>query len=175
MPELVKVLVGSQRTSKGGAGSNPVPTAKYCSKCNTTKPAIEFSFDKSQRDGLAFYCKPCLRECRRLSYHHTKPNSNAKKRKHSRYTTLREWILSYLLQHPCVDCGETDPIVLEFDHVRGVKVTEVSKLLAKVCGLKMLEDEVAKCDVRCANCHRRMTAKRAKQWLWIRLESRSPV
>src|SRR4051794_36986150 len=56
------------------------------------------------------------------------------------------------------DCGETDPVVLEFDHLRdkefdiasGIHYHAWSKVLA----------EIAKCEVVCANCHRRRTARR---------------
>ena len=51
----------------------------------------------------------------------------------------------------CVDCGETDRVVLHFDHVRGEKVCSPSNCAP---GPK-LDAELAKCDVRCANCHRR--------------------
>lgn len=70
----------------------------------------------------------------------------------------QEWILTYLLDHPCVDCGESDPVVLDFDHVRDVKFKNISRLL-KDGPMSVLQDEVLKCDVRCANCHRRKTAK----------------
>lgn len=66
-------------------------------------------------------------------------------------------IYEYLLAHPCVDCGETDPIVLEFDHVRGEKKDGVVNLACY--GWKTVEIEIAKCDVRCANCHKRKTRK----------------
>ena len=70
----------------------------------------------------------------------------------------RKYILEYLATHPCVDCGETDPIVLEFGHVRGTKVEQISDLI-NGCGLNTLIEEIAKCDVRCANDHRRRTAR----------------
>jgi hypothetical protein len=57
-----------------------------------------------------------------------------------------------LAEHPCVDCGETDPVVLEFDHVRGKKKFNISgNAYAK--SDQELEKEIAKCEVRCRNCH----------------------
>jgi len=55
-----------------------------------------------------------------------------------------------------VDCGESDPVVLEFDH-REDKRLIISKAVNNY-GIPGLTAEVAKCDVRCANCHRRKTA-----------------
>ena len=66
-------------------------------------------------------------------------------------------IFLYLLDHPCVDCGEKDPLVLEFDHVRGEKKREVSKLLCNGYAWKTIRAEIKKCVVRCANCHRHKT------------------
>jgi hypothetical protein len=51
----------------------------------------------------------------------------------------------------CVECGETDPLVLQFDHVRGVKSRNVTPTMS----LDDLREEIEKCDVRCANCHTR--------------------
>lgn len=72
----------------------------------------------------------------------------------------RAWLDEYLAGHPCSDCGEADPIVLEFDH-RGddVKVANVADMVSKR-SLSAIQVEVAKCDVRCANCHRRVTHRR---------------
>lgn len=68
-------------------------------------------------------------------------------------------LLEYLASHPCVDCGELDPLVLEFDHREPAdKVLNVNELAGRV-GLDRVFAEVAKCDVRCANCHRRKTAR----------------
>jgi hypothetical protein len=69
----------------------------------------------------------------------------------------QEYVFQYLAQHPCVDCNESDPIVLEFDHVRGVKICPVSKLITGHGKMAELIAEIEKCDVRCANCHRRKT------------------
>lgn len=71
---------------------------------------------------------------------------------------VTEYILDYFKTHPCADCGESDPIVLEFDHVKD-KVKEVSKL-RRANSLDRVKLEIDKCEVRCANCHRRKTVAR---------------
>jgi hypothetical protein len=72
----------------------------------------------------------------------------------------KKLVLEYLLKHPCVDCGECDPIVLEFDHTEGNKFGNIADIVGKALGLRRLKEEIAKCEVRCANCHRRITHKR---------------
>ena len=71
----------------------------------------------------------------------------------------RRFVWEYLSCHPCVDCGESDPVVLEFDHVRGTKRQSVSTAAGEGWSLSKLAKEIAKGDIRCANCHRRKTAK----------------
>ena len=41
----------------------------------------------------------------------------------------RTMLFAYLSQHPCVDCGETDAHVLEFDHVKGKESNNISKMV----------------------------------------------
>lgn len=74
----------------------------------------------------------------------------------------RQYVTDYLQTHPCIDCGETDIIVLEFDHVRGVKRKNISNLIMQTYSLQTLMEEIQKCEVRCANCHRRVTHNRRK-------------
>lgn len=58
---------------------------------------------------------------------------------------------------PCKDCGMRYPhYVMDFDHVRGVKVMNVSRL--RISSMAKLTNEIAKCDVVCSNCHRIRTA-----------------
>ncbi|MBX3579969.1 MAG: hypothetical protein KF723_22425 [Rhizobiaceae bacterium] len=71
---------------------------------------------------------------------------------------LREFVADYLSSHSCVDCGEADPIVLEFDHRDPLhKVFDIASVRNRGYSLASLKREIAKCDVRCANCHRRRT------------------
>lgn len=74
----------------------------------------------------------------------------------------REKILEYLRANPCVDCGISDVRVLEFDHVHGQKISAVSSMLTS--SWRRIAEEVAKCEVRCANCHVIKTGLRASWW-----------
>lgn len=76
-------------------------------------------------------------------------------------TRLREaaaerykWVDAYKVERGCVDCGySADPRALDFDHIRDVKVANVSELVRHAPWHKVLT-EITKCVVRCANCHR---------------------
>ncbi len=103
-------------------------------------------------------CRVCRQAYDRKWYEQNKNRVNPKRyvRNREKYKQMAEYLYEYLLEHPCVDCGESDPIVLEFDHLRDKK-TEVVRMMNYSSG--SLLQEIEKCDVRCANCHRRKTAR----------------
>lgn len=107
-------------------------------------------------DGTDYYhCKLCQNE---YSRNHYESNKNQYLERNKRYREkIQDCVVQYLKNHPCVDCGETDLVVLDFDHVRGEKVREVSAMIRAKCGWTSILREIEKCDVRCANCHRRKT------------------
>lgn len=72
-------------------------------------------------------------------------------------------VMEHLKSNPCIDCGESDPVVLEFDH-REDKIDAICNMIKKCVSLKKLMAEIAKCDVRCANCHRRKTSSDFGYW-----------
>ena|SRR5258708_29140216 len=62
---------------------------------------------------------------------------------------------------PCADCGVKYPYyVMDFDHL-GKKKFTISKAVRKASiSLALLIEEIGKCEVVCANCHRARTQKR---------------
>ncbi len=70
-----------------------------------------------------------------------------------------EHVQQYKLEHPC-ECGVGDPEILEFDHVRGNKKANISTLTHSPASIATIDEEIAKCEVRCSNCHRKETARR---------------
>ena len=60
----------------------------------------------------------------------------------------------------CVDCGESNPIVLEFDHVRGKKKKAIADMVSHSYSIETIKEEIRKCEIRCANCHRIKTLER---------------
>ena len=62
---------------------------------------------------------------------------------------------------PCLDCGNSyPPEAMDFDHVRGTKKFNISTAHSK--SWRVIEEEIAKCEVVCANCHRVRTRRRLK-------------
>lgn len=82
----------------------------------------------------------------------------------------RDFLFDYLNSHPCVDCGETDYLVLEFDHVLGKKKMGVATMAHRSFSLETIKKEIDKCVVRCCNCHRRRTIKEVGSDWWLRID-----
>lgn len=139
-------------------------TVKSCYKCNETKDTSEFHKNKRQKDGLQNYCKSCAK-IRNRDYYLATPHRNPQRRlshEKSRHDA-RKFVWDYLLEHPCVDCGFANPVALEFDHVEE-KQYNISNMVQRGMAINSIQNEIRKCEVRCANCHRIITAKRGDWW-----------
>lgn len=129
---------------------------KRCSKCRRRRSLAAFSRHKRRSDGLQSNCKSCMAERSRKSKRWLQPIWQL--RRISLCERNRRSILDYLRCHPCLDCGEPDPVVLEFDHV-GQKHRDLSTMVSHGYSWRRIRQEIARCEVRCANCHRRKTAR----------------
>ena len=129
------------------------------------KPLDDFAWrrvEKGQRDN---YWRPCRANYKKEHYAANKQryvaNAARRKRRVARDNIAR--LLAFFETHACVDCGEDDPLVLEFDHIGDKNFTIARALRDRSWSEVAIEIEL--CEVVCANCHRRRTARRGE---WIR-------
>lgn len=120
-------------------------TRKVCKTCGKRR-----NISKFRKNGVKFRAT-----CRTCEY----------KQRKERLIVVKQHVLNYLRKHPCVDCGENDPVVLEFDHVSGTKHKSIADLLSG-SSWSIVKREIDKCEVRCANCHRIKTAKEFNYWIY---------
>lgn len=79
-------------------------------------------------------------------------------RKHKAH--LIKYIQELKSSTPCLDCKISYPYyVMDFDHVRGRKHKNVMELISTL-SKKKIDEEIAKCEIVCSNCHRVRTHKR---------------
>lgn len=110
-------------------------------------------------------CKPHHREYGREHYRNNKQAYIDKARKRNSEVKSKHMriVIEHLRSNPCVDCGQDDIEVLQFDHRDPAeKVAEISRLLTGAT--QRLLDEIGKCDVRCANCHVKKTRRQLGWW-----------
>lgn len=131
---------------------------KICLKCKKSKILNEFSINNSKKGGLNSYCRECHKIARKIHY-----EKNQKKyiKKSAEYTEkIKEKIRNIKKDKPCHDCGKIYPsYVMDFDHVKGIKISEVG-YLAHRGSLRKAKEEIEKCELVCANCHRERTYQR---------------
>ena len=129
---------------------------KKCFKCKEFKLQCEFADNASRVDGLSSQCRDCQREYRRSHYEQNRQKYIDKAAAWRKAEKIK--FFQWLSQHSCVDCGNSDIRVLQFDHL-GDKAFNVSEKVG-VLGFDAIMDEVSKCDIVCANCHAIRTAER---------------
>ena len=127
---------------------------RKCSKCGKTKALSSFQMayrterNRWSREGV---CKPCV-SIRGKEKH---KNSNL---------DIRKYVFDYLKTHPCVDCGETNVLALEFDHLHSKKF-DIGTALGRSTKLaNRVKSEIKKCVVRCSTCHRIKTHMEIDSW-----------
>lgn len=134
---------------------------KVCGICKEEK---DFSFFNKKGNGYQPYCRPCDNKKSRQRY---LANTNSHKQKvldrnRINREKLKKEIRELKSSTPCMDCGIKYPwYVMDFDHVSGEKVDNISTLVGKLSTAK-LKVELEKCELVCSNCHRQRTFSRTQ-------------
>jgi hypothetical protein len=123
-----------------------------CNGCGKAKPLSAFQ-PKTQANGKEGWegkCKPCV-------------SKRQKKNHASRNLEARLYVFNYLKKSSCVDCGDTNILGFEFDHLHSKKF-DIGTALNSNIPLDELKKEIKKCVVRCAKCHRIKTHIEINSW-----------
>lgn len=144
---------------------------KICNTCNEEKSTDDFYFRNKKEGKLHGRCKICSEQSRKNKEHYEKYKDDYKARSKVRKKKVinenTDHLLAYLEHHPCVDCGNTNPIVLEFDHLdRKEKEFTISSKMSDYSWDRIMT-EIKKCEVVCSNCHKIRTAN---QFGWRKLK-----
>ena len=135
---------------------------KKCSTCGLEKEFSQFNKETKNKDGLQYSC----RDCKKKQYRENRESrlasimaSRERRRKRNQV-----FIYEYLQNNGC-SCGESDPLLLEFDHIdSNLKLASISNMVNDAVSIKKLQSEIDKCRVLCVVCHRRRTAKQFGFW-----------
>lgn len=136
----------------------PVPLPEGLKRCYICKEIKPFSDFHKRGKTVRSECKGCSSEVHKLYIEKRGPTYQRTLDQTRKARNMRK-IISYLLEHPCVDCGEADPLVLEFDHIEPCIGRRVTTQIGRTW--EIILAEITKCEVRCSSCHRRITHKRA--------------
>jgi len=133
---------------------------KICTGCKGSLCIDEYPVVNKKTGKRSSMCLNCKREYDREYHTKNKEKRNERKRisERKRRKRNRKFVIDYLKQNSCTDCSEDDYIVLEFDH-REDKEFNIADAVRGSYSLTKIKKEIEKCDVVCANCHRRRTAK----------------
>lgn len=131
---------------------------RLCGRCGRDLPLASFGRHPS---GHQWWCRDCYRAYfrARAAQHRRQVHLGRKDRRRK----ARLFVCEYLRVHRCADCGEADPIVLEFHH-RHEKHGNVADLVRHGSSVGALQRELERCIVVCANCHRVRTAASRGSW-----------
>lgn len=129
---------------------------KICSKCGGRKSENEFPVRNSKTGKRHGICLECYRAYSKEHYKRNKKAYNERRNRHCRIyrERNRKFLHDYLRRHPCSYCGFEDIRALEFHHQRGEKKENISILSGQGRSLSLVEREISKCVVLCANCHK---------------------
>jgi hypothetical protein len=131
-----------------------------CYRCGETKPIGEFSWRNKAKGRRDSFCRPCRSAYGKEHYAANKQRYIDQAAVVKQRLVRDRWVylIEFFQSNPCADCGELDPLVLEFDHVAEKSFNIGAALRDR--NWQSILDEIDKCEVVCANCHRRRTARR---------------
>lgn len=135
--------------------------------------------DALYKDGKRMYCLQCHRDTSGARSHKGHPayphvlrksikwRHDNPKRCRGYYKNWMEkraqWYTEHITQLQCIKCGENHRACLDFHHRDRSQKDRVISVALRQFGPAKLEAEMAKCDVLCSNCHRKLHYEEREQ------------
>jgi hypothetical protein len=146
---------------------------KQCTVCKITKSYTDFYFRDRSAGRLHSQCKECYKT-KRIGFmeeHYAKYGdeyrTRARIRKMVQKSDRQEKITRYLKDKHCEVCGISDIRVLDFDHLdQKTKKFSIARGLNNGWAWDVILEEIQKCRILCANCHRIRTAEQQNSYKW---------
>lgn len=91
--------------------------------------------------------------------HYTRNKAIYKLRSAVAKQKVRSFISRVKRRSHCLDCGNNNPIVLEFDHLSN-KEADIATASTRGWSIERVKLEIRKCDIVCGNCHKIRTHTR---------------
>lgn len=134
------------------------PRRKVCTVCGKRKALSKFYRRASSSDGVRSACKECSKT-QQHAYTRTHLGQLVQSKK-DRRARMRVWFQKLKSRAACKACGEDDPRCLDFHHRDPTeKEFKLADAIRQGWSKKKIVEEIAKCDVLCANCHRKHHAE----------------
>ena len=133
-------------------------SVKVCGKCKKMRPEADF-----HRRGpiLQAWCREC-----RKSYdaeYHARNRARRRERRRLKAIEFRQWYWALKESLPCTDCGKFFPHpAMTWDHLPGYEKRDDVGSLTRTSSRRVVLDEIAKCEIVCANCHALRTFERGR-------------
>jgi hypothetical protein len=114
---------------------------KRCTKCGVVKPSASFRKRPEVKSGLASWCRKCTDD-------HINNNWTPRVRRKRKKETIA------LLGGCCKTCGGIFPWYVYDFHHRNPDEKELNMTDLQDKKWCRIQEEISKCDLLCANCHR---------------------
>jgi hypothetical protein len=125
-------------------------STQTCTRCNAEKPFAEYYRNAKARNGLASWCKACVRTAERKGDWHSENRDKVNANWSRSYTKARGLIVLIKERGSCACCDESHPSCLDFHHI---DPSSKAVAMAQCVSVKAIVAEAPKCALLCRNCH----------------------
>lgn len=127
---------------------------KKCTKCQRELPLDNFRWKNKSEGRRHAQCKECQRAQEKQHYQESRERRESVRMTADYQKSTNMYLVNKARQVGCKKCGEKRLYVLDFHHRNSDEKIETINHMIKSASAQILQRELEKCDVLCANCHR---------------------